>query len=163
MRLSEKEFQGLLTKCPQLAIHLPNGLSEHPLKYRNIKVYVYSDGYITYGEKDLAHGKPVDVFDSTKEYNRWNELLLLERAGKVSQLRKQVKLIIQPAIQTNGNFIREIAYKADFMYNDSQNHTIVEDVKPFDSKTKKHKTTKDFQIKWKLLQVKYPMFFFKIH
>lgn len=163
MRLSEKEFQSLLSKCPQLAAQLPGKSGSHPLKYRNVKVYVYSDGYVTYGEKDPAHGKPVDVFDSTKEYNRWNELLLLEKAGKISNLSKQTKLIIQPATKSNGNLIREIAYKADFVYNDAQGHTVVEDVKPFDAKTQKHKTTKDFRIKWKLLQVKYPAFLFTIY
>lgn len=163
MRLSEKEFQTLLSKCPQLAAQLPGKSGNQPLKYRNVKVYVYSDGYVTYGEKDPTRGKPNDVFDSTKEYNRWNELLLLEKAGNISNLSKQTKLIIQPATKSNGILIREIAYKADFMYNDAQGRTIVEDVKPFDIKTQKHKTTKDFRIKWKLLQVKYPAFSFTIY
>lgn len=163
MRLSEKEFKALLSKCPQIAAQTPAGtFSPNIQKYRNIKVYIYADGYVSYGEKDPTHGKPVDVFDSTKEYNRWNELKLLEKAGKISNLSRQTKLMIQPAIKNGKTSIREIAYKADFVYNDDQGKTVVEDVKPFDSKTQKYKTTKDFQIKWKLLQVRYPAYTFVI-
>lgn len=163
MRMSEKEFKALLSKCPQIAVSVPAGtMNPGVAKYRNVKVYVYPDGYISYGEKDPAHGKPADVFDSTKEFNRWNELKLIEKAGKITELQKQTKLVIQPATKNGENLIREIAYKADFMYNDDQGRTVVEDVKPFDTKTQKYKTTKDFRIKWKLLQVKYPAYTFVI-
>ena len=49
-------------------------------KYRNKKVTV--DG-VTY--------------DSKKEYNRWRELCLLQKAGKISGLERQVKFELIPA------------------------------------------------------------------
>lgn len=161
MRMSEKEFQLLCAKSPMLAAQNPLGKTLTP-KYRNIKVYVYADGFVSYGEKIDAKGPPADVFDSTKEYSRWNELQLLERAGKISDLQRQVKIVIQEKIISNGTTIKEIAYKADFVYNEGECQ-IIEDVKPFDNATQKHKLTKDFVLKWKLLQAKFPRYTFRIY
>ena len=36
------------------------------------------------------------VFDSQKEYRRWCELKLLERAGKISKLKRQVTFELVP-------------------------------------------------------------------
>ena len=36
------------------------------------------------------------AFDSKKEYRRWQELMLLERAGKISNLKRQVKYELIP-------------------------------------------------------------------
>ena len=56
----------------------------------------------------------------------------------------------------------EISYVADFVYfrNGQQ---VIEDVKGFDEKTKKHITTKDFRLKWKLLKYLYPQYTFEIY
>lgn len=160
--MSEKEFQLLCTKSPKLAAQIPMSKASATPKYRNVKVYVYADGYVSYGVKLPAPAKPVAVFDSTKEYNRWNELQLLERAGKISELKRQEKIIIQEKMILNGATIKEIAYKADFVYNEAGQY-VVEDVKPFDRATNRHKLTKDFALKWKLLQAKYPMYTFRIY
>ena len=37
------------------------------------------------------------TFDSKKEYNRWCELCLLQKAGKISGLKRQVKYELIPA------------------------------------------------------------------
>lgn len=37
------------------------------------------------------------VFDSHKEARRWDELLLLQRAGKITDLQRQVKYELIPA------------------------------------------------------------------
>ena len=37
------------------------------------------------------------TFDSKKEYNRWCELCLLQRAGKITNLERQVKFELIPA------------------------------------------------------------------
>lgn len=162
MRLSEKEFQLLCAKSPKLAAQAPVGKASATPKYRNVKVYIYADGFVSYGEKIDTKGKPVDVFDSIKEYDRWNELLLLQRAGKISNLQRQVKLVIQEKTILENVTLKEIAYKADFVYNEAHGK-VVEDVKPFDTATQQYKTTKDFALKWKLLQAKFRDIQFRIY
>lgn len=39
---------------------------------------------------------------------------------------------------------------------------VIEDVKAFDKKTQKFRTTETFNIKWKLLQAKYPNYKFRL-
>lgn len=160
--MSEKEFQLLCAKSPKLAAQIPVSKAPATPKYRNVKVYVYSNGYVSYGEKLPKPAAPIAVFDSIKEYNRWNELQLLARAGKISNLKRQEKIVIQEKIISNGIAIKEIAYKADFVYNEGDAY-VVEDVKPFDNALQKHRLTKDFTLKWKLLQAKYPAYSFRIY
>lgn len=71
------------------------------------------------------------TFDSKKEYRRWNDLQLLERAGHISDLRRQVKYVLIPAQRIGGKVVeRECSYIADFVYQ-SGGATIVEDCKGF--------------------------------
>ena len=49
-------------------------------KYRNQKVVT-------------PHGS----FDSRREYRRYQELMILQRAGKISELRRQVKYELLPS------------------------------------------------------------------
>lgn len=100
------------------------------------------------------HNRKVTTSDgiehaSQKEANRWCELKLLERAGKIKDLRRQVKFTLIPAQREDGKLIeRECAYIADFVYLDNENHdVVVEDTKGF--------KTKDYVIKRKLLLWKY--------
>lgn len=91
-------------------------------KYRNIKTTT-SDG--------ITH-------DSIKEANRWCELKLLERAGKIRLLQRQVKYALIPKQEGE----REVCYIADFVYQED-GRLVVEDVKG--------KRTKDYIIKRKLM------------
>ncbi len=68
-------------------------------KYRNKKVIV--DDYI---------------FDSVQESRRYKELKLLERAGKISNLKLQPRFLLQDSFKKNGKTYRKIEYVADFMY-----------------------------------------------
>ena len=71
-------------------------------------------------------------FDSEKEANRWCELKLLERAGEIYDLQRQVPFVVIPAQHDqNGKLLeREVKYIADYVYMDSITHEqIVEDVK----------------------------------
>jgi hypothetical protein len=95
-------------------------------KYGNIKT-ITSDG--------IKH-------DSRKEANRWCELKLLERAGKISGLQRQVKFELIP--KQDGE--RAVFYVADFMYIEG-NKFIVEDVKSEATKKKE-----SYIIKRKLMQ-----------
>lgn len=89
------------------------------------------------------------VFDSKKEANRYKELLLLEKAGAIKDLRMQVKFTLIPAQrdEATGEVIeRECSYKADFVYSEGEK-TVVEDVKGF--------RTKEYIIKRKLMLWRY--------
>lgn len=97
-----------------------------------------------YGNKKITYNG--EVFDSKREYKRWCELKLLEMAGKITDLRRQVKYVLVPSqFDSGGDLIeRECYYKADFVYHDTeQNKTIVED--------SKGARTKEYVIKRKLM------------
>ena len=82
-------------------------------------------------------------FDSRKEAKRYQELLLLEKAGAITDLKMQVKYVLIPSQRINGKVVeRECAYKADFVYVEN-GETVVEDTKGF--------KTKDYIIKRKLM------------
>lgn len=89
------------------------------------------------------------TFDSEKEANRYQELLLLEKAGVIKNLSRQVKFVLIPSQRDeHGKVVeRECSYKADFMYHDEAGETIVEDVKGY--------RTKEYIIKRKLLLYQY--------
>ena len=106
------------------------------------------------------HSKKVTIdgetFDSIKEYRRWCELKLLEKAGKIICLERQVKFVLVPAQyeqkfdekkkqMVKGKCIeRECAYYADFVYMDAETgRRTVEDTKGFQ--------TKEYIVKRKLM------------
>ena len=87
------------------------------------------------------------TFDSWKEYYRYKELDLLERAGEIDNLQTQVKYVLIPAqyepstaVYKRGKYKgqpkpgklieNECAYYADFVYEEN-GRTIVEDTKGF--------------------------------
>ena len=92
-------------------------------KYGNVKTTT-SDG--------ITH-------DSIKEANRWCELKLLERAGKIRLLQRQVRFELIP--KQDGE--RPVFYIADFTYIEDGKY-VVEDVKG--------KRTKEYIIKRKLMR-----------
>ena len=92
------------------------------MKYGNTKVTV--DGH---------------TFDSKREYNRYCELKLMERAGLIKDLELQKKYELIPK-QGKG---RAVNYFADFVYTEN-GKTVVEDTKGF--------KTKEYIIKRKLMR-----------
>ena len=64
------------------------------------------------------------VHDSRKEARRWCELKLLEKAGKITDLDRQVKFELIP--KQDGE--RACCYVADFVYTED-GKKVVEDVK----------------------------------
>lgn len=88
-----------------------------------------------------------EVFDSQKEYQRFVVLKLLERAGKISGLKRQVTFELIP--KQDGE--RACKYVADFVYLDSNGNTIVEDTKGY----KKGAAYDLFVIKRKLFLYRY--------
>ena len=81
------------------------------------------------------HNKKVvrdgETFDSVKEYHHWIELCLMEKAGLISDLQRQVKYVLIPSQKEGKKTIeRECSYRADFVYTDNETgETVVEDVK----------------------------------
>lgn len=91
-----------------------------------------------------------------KEYRRYLDLIMLEKEGKISDLRRQVKFIIIPEqrepdqVGKRGGKIkgklleREASYYADFVYIDNESGgMVVEDTKGY--------KTKDYILKRKLM------------
>ena len=70
------------------------------------------------------------VFDSQREYRRWCELKLLQRAGQISELRRQVKYELIPSQRGEDGKVAEkpVSYSADFVYRED-GKVIVEDSK----------------------------------
>lgn len=94
------------------------------------------------------------TFDSQKEAKRYKELSLMERAGMISDLQRQVKYVLIPPQREpdtigkkggihKGKLIeREVSYVADFVYQEN-GQTVVEDTKGF--------RTKDYLLKRKMM------------
>lgn len=83
------------------------------------------------------------TFDSKKEARRWSELLLLEKAGAIQNLQRQVRYELIPSQRIAGKVVeRACNYIADFVY-EEDGQTVVEDTKGF--------KTPEYIIKRKLL------------
>ena len=100
-------------------------------KYGNIKTTT-SDG--------ITH-------DSIREANRWCELKLLERAGKITDLQRQVKFELLP--KQDGE--RAVYYIADFVYTEDGKQ-VVEDAKGF--RTKEYKLKKRMLLYFKGIKIR---------
>ena len=101
-----------------------------------------------------------EVFDSRKEAKRYRELMRLQEAGEISDLKRQVEFLLLPnqykveeRYSKSGKRLkdkqtlleRKVCYVADFVYRDKDDNRIVEDTK---SKITK---TKDYILKRKLM------------
>ena len=104
------------------------------------------------------HSKKITIdgstFDSRKEYRRFCELSLLQRAGAITDLQRQVEFELIPAqrepdtigvrggVKKGKTIEHKVSYIADFTYKEN-GQLVVEDTKGY--------PTKDFIIKRKLL------------
>lgn len=88
-------------------------------------------------------------FDSQKEAKRYRELTLLMRAGEVKEVIPHPQFELIPSFRKNGKTWRATIYEADFKVVYADGHTEIEDVKG-------KVLTKDFRIKQKLFEYKYP-------
>ena len=104
---------------------------------------------MTYNNRNNKKVKLPDgtVYDSQREFKRHRELLLMERAGLISNLQRQVKFVLVPTqyetFERFGKYGRrlkdgrrcvekECAYYADFVYQFADTgKKVVEDVKGY--------------------------------
>lgn len=68
------------------------------------------------------------VFDSKREYARWLQLKIMERAGAITDLKRQVVYELQPAVVLDGRKKPALRYKADAVYKEN-GLLVVEDTK----------------------------------
>lgn len=89
-----------------------------------------------YGGKSKYHATKTVIdgitFDSKRESKRYQELKLMERAGKIRCLRRQVRFELLPAFDVGGRHYRPTSYVADFVYTDCETGgEVVEDCKGY--------------------------------
>ena len=93
-----------------------------------------------HSKKTTVNGQ---TFDSAKEARRFRELLLLEKAGAITGLQRQVKFELIPSQRIGGKVVeRACNYVADFTYIEN-GQKVVEDAKGY--------KTPEYRIKKKLL------------
>lgn len=90
----------------------------------------------------------VITFDSQKEALRYDELLLMQQAGQIRDLRLQPQYTLQESYVTpEGERIRAVRYVADFSYQERRLgaggineswHKVVEDVKSTATRTREY-------------------------
>ena len=88
------------------------------------------------------------TFDSRKEADYYCYLKTLKRTGEVTGFERQVPYELQPQYIRKGKTVRAIKYVADFVVTYSDGHVEVVDVKGV--------RTKEYSLKKKLLEYKYP-------
>lgn len=131
-----------------------SGKPEAKSKYRNKKT-----------DRLLATGITI-TFDSQKEALRYDELLVLLKAGRIRNLKLQEEFTVQEAHTTvDGYRIRAIRYRADFTYEELLNplrppyeeplwRPVVEDVKTPGTRTKSYEMKKKLFIKKYQMQIR---------
>jgi hypothetical protein len=110
-------------------------------------------GNVSVNVRNKYHNCKTKGFDSAKEWRRNQELEALQRAGEISELKRQVPFTLMSSYTiadetTRQGFrtVRGIRYIADFTYRLKNGTRIIEDVKGMQ--------TEVFKIKRKLLERK---------
>ena len=115
-----------------------------------------------YGAGGRYHAKkvtsPDGVFDSQREYKRWEALKLMQSSGEIQDLKRQVKYELLPEYREPDRFgprggmikgrviQRSVCYIADFVYT-QDGKTVVEDSKGM--------RTPEYKLKKKLMYDRY--------
>ncbi len=106
------------------------------------------------GSCQYCGSRLIHYFASKAELSRWNELCLLQRFGKISNLELQppypVRVGTDGNLTTYGNGVEVFRYLADFRYQDENGRTVVEDVKGSDKNL-----TEVFKLKRRIIEAAY--------
>lgn len=104
------------------------------------------------GRRNKYGAQPTQIdgikFASKAEARRFMQLAQLEAAGQITDLE------LQPAFPLVVLGQKVCTYKADFKYKEKDGKTVVEDVKGME--------TPVFRLKWKLTQILYPSYDYRI-
>ena len=101
-----------------------------------------------FGARKVTDPNTGEVFDSLKEYQQWRVLRILESAGKITDLQRQVKFELIPSQRGDSTEVykagpqkglpkpgavieKPCCYVADFTYKDNNGRFHVEDVKGY--------------------------------
>lgn len=108
--------------------------------------------YKPYIKKNKFNAKSIVVdghkFPSIKEAQRYRELKLLEKAGKIKNLELQPEFEIIPKQKYRGKTLRKAKYTPDFKYYDVDNNEwVIEEIKGM--------PTVDYVLRKKLFILKY--------
>lgn len=97
------------------------------------------------------HNKKVIIdgikFDSKKESQYYLKLKMLEKTGKIRDLKIHVPFVLIEAFKLNNKTYRKMKYIADFVYYGDKDKLHVVDTKGF--------KTKEYELKKKLMAWKY--------
>lgn len=96
-------------------------------------------------------------YDSKKEAARAQELMMLQRVGRISGLKFQVPFILLDPFKHDGKTERAIKYVADAVYFENGRY-IVED-----TKSPATRVNRVYQMKRKMLLARYPEITFREH
>lgn len=82
------------------------------------------------------------MFDSKAEARRWSDLVLLQRAGRISELKRQVAIVLVPGVKLHNEARARPAIRlvVDFQYLE-RGETVWEDCKGMEtplSRAKRH-------------------------
>ena len=88
------------------------------------------------------------TFDSRKEARRYAELCMLQKAGLISDLKRQQRFEIVPKVTGNGETSRARYYVADFTYT-QEGQKVIEDVKSPATRADKVYSLKKALMVWK--------------
>lgn len=98
-----------------------------------------------YGNRKVQ--TPDGVFDSQKEFRRWQELKLMQRAGEIGNLHRQTPFGLIPSQRINGKLVeRGVTYYADFTYITKDGQFVVEDAKSPATRTQVYRIKKKLML-----------------
>ena len=129
----------------------------HDILSRTVTMKRYRKQNKYFNKKITVNG---ETFDSEKEYRRYRELLLLEKAGAITDLQRQVKFVLIPTqyetyerYGKRGQRLKDgrkciergVDYYADFVYIENGKE-VVEDTKSKATKTESYKIKKKLML-----------------
>ena len=132
-------------------MEIPTAKDRLGLNRANPEVWTILTSAKLRSSKSKYHNQKTNGFDSKKEARRAEELRMLEKYGRISNLQYQVPFLLQEGFRDKtGQWHKPIHYIADFVYI-QDGKEIVED-----TKSPIIKKNPVYRLKKKLLLYKYP-------